>query len=105
MLVFLLRGIRVSGTLLPAFCNFYSRLVLTFLCLPSQRSDVSPPLLLNHSPSPPPKQDITMLHIFNGGLVPQDVAGNFSREALFGANNMRLLEQHRQQQRAVPVAG
>ena len=45
-----------------------------------------------------------MLHIFNGGLVPQEVAGNFSRETLFGANHMRALTQ-RGQGRPVPVAG
>lgn len=43
-------------------------------------------------------QDITVLNIFNGGMIAEQVAGQYSSEALFGTRNMAVLQR-------VPVAG
>jgi hypothetical protein len=46
-------------------------------------------------------QDITVLNIFNGALIPDQVATNYTMGKLFGSKNMDLLRQLR----TVPVAG
>jgi hypothetical protein len=43
-------------------------------------------------------QDITILNIFNGGLITEEVAGQYDRRLLFGAALDSL-------QQGVPVAG
>jgi hypothetical protein len=43
-------------------------------------------------------QDITILNIFNGGLIEEQVAGQYDRRVLFGAALDTL-------QQRVPVAG
>jgi hypothetical protein len=44
-------------------------------------------------------QDITILNIFNGGLIADQVAGQYDRKQLFGAAALEQLQQ------GVPVAG
>jgi hypothetical protein len=46
-------------------------------------------------------QDITVLNIFNGALISDQVATNYTMGKLFGSKNMDLLRQLR----TVPVAG
>eukprot|EP00775_Hariotina_reticulata_P010125 gene10125-10283_t len=52
-------------------------------------------------PDLPFTQDITVLNIFNGAMIDQAVAGNYSRSVLFGSKNLAAMGQ----QRSVSVAG
>lgn len=51
--------------------------------------------------SPPSLQDITVLNIFNGALISDTVATNYTMAKLFGSRKVDLLRQLR----TVPVAG
>eukprot|EP00878_Enallax_costatus_P017303 GHUV01018171.1.p1 GENE.GHUV01018171.1~~GHUV01018171.1.p1 ORF type:complete len:959 (+),score=392.27 GHUV01018171.1:54-2930(+) len=43
-------------------------------------------------PDLPFTEDITVLNIFNGGLIAEQAAGQYSREALFGTKNLAALQ-------------